>query len=178
MIKPKTSESLHSPIKDISKRESEEEYPEHQQRHTITKDSRINIIRQDDSGMSDKDKISDIIPMEDNFMSQLTVDSQQLDTEYNDQFSQESHRENIIQPTTEIMSRYPSTHIDTIKDIRSTEMNEVDMDESMNDTPEKSISDQVDQYNTNMNTSFPEYDDTPRQYIIRLSDPRDSDCSS
>ena len=139
---------------------------------------RINIIRQDDSGMSDQEKSSDIIPMEDNYMSQLTLDSQQLDTDDNYQFSQESHKGTIIQPTTEIMNGYPSTHIDTTKDIRSTEVIEGDRDDSMNDTPGKDVSDQVDNYNERMNTSFPEYDDTPRQDIIRLSDPHDSDYSS
>ena len=87
-------------------------------------------------------------------MSQLTVDSQQIDTDENDKLSQESRKKTIVQPTTEMMNGYPSTQIDTTNGIRSTEVIECDMYDSMNDTPGKDVSNQVDSYNEKMNTSF------------------------
>ena len=102
-------------------------------------------------------------------MSQLTVDSQQLDTDDNEQLSQESTKDNIRVQPTEIVRKDPPPNKDD---------NDVIV-YSLNDTPGKEVSAQVDNYNERMNTSFQEYDDTPIQDSRGMSNQRqDSDGSS
>ena len=61
--------------------------------------------------------------------------------------------------------------------ISTTEMNE-SVEYSLNDTPGKDISNQINEYNERMNRSFPDYDDTPRQgeqdLSIQIHDSDDS----
>ena len=69
--------------------------------------------------------------------------------------------------------------MDTNNDIISTEDIDEDIEYSLNNTPGKKVSAQVDTYNERMNTSFPDYDDTPIQDIRGMSNQRqDSDDSS
>jgi hypothetical protein len=64
----------------------------HHQKRTIIKDFRLNNIRTDEDWSSNQVKHNDmdIPPMEDNYMSQLTMDSQYMNTDDNEQLSQES----------------------------------------------------------------------------------------
>jgi hypothetical protein len=116
--------------------------------------------------------------MEENYMSQLTMDSQYIDTDDNEQLSQEStngimqiQKEQTSGKDTQTNQDDNELTLTDPKEIQNTDNNsristrdmEESIDYSLHDTPGREISDQINKYNERMNNSPIVYDDTPIQ---------------
>jgi hypothetical protein len=100
---------------------------------------------------------------EENFISQLTMDSNRIDIEEDIQLSQDSLKASeeihdipeIPEETTK--SREVSEAMNNAREV------EESRDESLNDTPGKDLATQVAQYNMRINQDSPDYGDSPIQ---------------
>ena len=104
-----------------------------------------------------------LVNEQENFISQLTMDSPKLDIEEDIHFSQDSIKAD------EVIQEIPEISEDIIKDSADKEENtdgqevERSYDTSLNDTPGKVLVEQITQYNRKINQDSPDYGESPIQ---------------
>jgi hypothetical protein len=159
--------------------ESRDQFSNHKEILTLQKD-----VDENWSSNQVKHTDMDIPPMERNYISQLTMDSQYMDMDANKQLSQESTNGSIQIQNEQAFGNDTQTNQDD-KELIPTNPNEIqntdnnsristrDMEESidysLNDTPGREISEQINKCNERMNNSPTIYYDTPIQYGRRMS---------